>query len=238
MKKTDTEGCRSPAGRPRCSGKEAAILAAALTLLAEQGFTRMTLDGVARAAGVSKATIHLRFKTKTELAVAALGTLHPCSAPLVTGDVRTDLVAQLADFANTLTRTHGMALIGTCLAEEAHTPQLLRLFREHAVQPRRTAIRQLLDRARARGEVTPDTDPDALTSALIGAFYADHLAGRATVEDWAERTVSAVLAMMERLPQRQSQPSCRAGPGEGGCRASLQGSGITARLPGRDAWRA
>ncbi|WP_431968207.1 TetR/AcrR family transcriptional regulator C-terminal ligand-binding domain-containing protein [Actinacidiphila sp. bgisy160] len=193
MEKTETEGCRSPAGRPRCAGKESAILAAALTLLAEQGFTRMTLDAVARAAGVSKATIHLRFKTKAELAAAALKTLHPCSAPPETGDVRADIVALLADFSATLIRTGGVALIGTCLAEEAHTPELLALFREHAVQPRRAALRRLLDRARTQGELACDADPDTLASALLGVFYADHLAGRSTGRDWAERTVAPVL---------------------------------------------
>ncbi|MEN1888652.1 TetR/AcrR family transcriptional regulator [Streptomyces mirabilis] len=194
MEKTDPEGCRSTAGRPRCPGKEAAILDAALTLLTEQGFTRMTLDQVARAAGVSKATIHLRFKTKAELATAALRTLRPCSAPPQTGNIRADLVAWLADFADTLTRTHGMALIGTCLAEDAHTPELLELFREHAVQPRRTAVRRLLEQARSLGEVAADADPEVLTSALLGAFFADHLAALATTADWAERTVAAVLA--------------------------------------------
>ncbi|MFE0511350.1 TetR/AcrR family transcriptional regulator [Streptomyces sp. NPDC058964] len=195
MENTGVADCRNTAGRPRCPGKDAAILTSALTLLTQQGFTRMTLDAVARAAGVSKATIHLRFKTKTELAAAALKTLRPCSRPPETGDALADLVAQLADFAATLTRTHGMSLIGTCLAEEAHTPELLAHFREHAVQPRRTAVRRLLERARAQGALAPDADPDALTSALLGVFYADHLAGRATDEDWAERAAAAVLGV-------------------------------------------
>ncbi|MDF3301042.1 TetR/AcrR family transcriptional regulator [Streptomyces tropicalis] len=196
MERTGPGDCRGATGRPRCPGKEAAILAAALTLLSEQGFVRMTLDGVARAAGVSKATIHLRFRTKTELAAAALRTLRPCSVPPETGDVRADLAAQLADFADTLARTSGMVLVGTCLAEEAHTPELLELLREHAVEPRRAAVRRLLDRARAQGLLRPEADLDASASALLGAFYADHLAGRATDEGWADRTVSAVLGAL------------------------------------------
>ncbi|AVZ76717.1 TetR family transcriptional regulator [Streptomyces lunaelactis] len=195
MGKTHADRCHGAAGRPRCPAKEAVILDAALMLLSERGFTRMPLDGVARAAGVSKATIHLRFRTKTELAAAALKTLRPSSAPPETGDVRADLVAQLADFAATLTRTPGMALIGTCLAEEAHTPELLQLFRECAVQPRRDAMRRLLDRACVQGVLASGADPDAVTSALLGASYADHLAGRTTAEGWAERTVAGVLAL-------------------------------------------
>jgi len=192
MDKTE-KGCHGTAGRPRCPGKEAAILAAALTLLTQQGFTRMTLDNVARTAGVSKATIHLRWKTKTELAAAALATLRPCSAPTTTGEVHADVAAQLADFAATLTRTGGMALIGTCLAEENHTPELMELLREHAVLPRRAALRQTLDHARRQGALAVDADPDTLTSALLGAFYADYLAGRSGPSGWAERIVAALL---------------------------------------------
>ncbi|MGW6393023.1 TetR family transcriptional regulator [Streptomyces sp. NPDC055103] len=64
------ERCRGTAGRPRCPDKETAALAAALTLLAEQGFSRMPLDQVARAAGVGGAAIHLRYKAKTQPAAA------------------------------------------------------------------------------------------------------------------------------------------------------------------------
>jgi AcrR family transcriptional regulator len=192
MEKTEA-GCRGAPGRPRCPGKEAAILGAARTLLADRGFTRMTLDEVARVAGVSKATVHLRWRTKAELAAAALSTLRPAGTATPTGDPRADLVAQLADFADTMIRSGGMALVGTCLAEEGHTPELLDVFREYAVLPRRAAIRRTLDRARRRGTLAADTDPDALTSALLGAFHADYLAGRVGAAEWAERTVAAVI---------------------------------------------
>jgi hypothetical protein len=86
-----------------------------------------------------------------------------------------------------------MALFGTCLAEEAHTPQLLRLLREHAVLPRLAALRAVLDKARTRGCVPRDADLEALASALLGSCYADCLAGRATAPGRARRIVDAVL---------------------------------------------
>ncbi|MFF4652863.1 TetR/AcrR family transcriptional regulator [Streptomyces sp. NPDC001380] len=207
--------CRPGAGRPRCPRKDAAILDAALALLARRGFTRMTLDEVARTAGVSKATIHLRWRSKSALAAAALGTLRPrtappaaapdaAPAPLTAADLHADLCAQLADFAAALRRAGGTALVGTCLAEEQHTPELLGLLREHAVRPRLAALRATLDRARREG-VGAAADPDALASALLGAVCADHLAGRDAGEDWAGRTVAAVLG-----PPRPPDPP--AGP--------------------------
>jgi AcrR family transcriptional regulator len=63
-----------------------AILWAALRLLASHGYTRMTLDQVAVAAGVSKSTIHLRWKTKADLVTAALESMRMVDAPALSGD--------------------------------------------------------------------------------------------------------------------------------------------------------
>ncbi|WP_406301719.1 TetR/AcrR family transcriptional regulator [Streptomyces sp. NBC_00879] len=181
-------------GRPRSAEKDSAILQAALQLLASHGYTRMTLDQVAKAAGVSKSTIHLRWKTKADLLTAALEAARMAEAPPATGDTRTDLVAILRDFAATVERVRGMALIGTCLAEEAHTPELLALLRERTVLPRRALLRAVLEQARTRGEVRRDADLEAATSALLGPFYADYMAGRGGRMGWAEDAVDLVLA--------------------------------------------
>ncbi|WP_025355805.1 TetR/AcrR family transcriptional regulator [Kutzneria albida] len=193
---TSTSRSSGPAerkGRPRSVEKDQAILAAALDLLAKEGFTRMTLDGVAAAAGVSKATIHLRWRTKADLVTAALESMRLNTTVHQVGEVRADLVAHLEEFRLTLERVNGMPMIGTCLAEEAHTPELLDLLRERTVRPRRALFREVLAQARERGELAADVDLDAATSALIGSYYADRLAGRVTDARWTERVVDQVL---------------------------------------------
>ncbi|MEV8099042.1 TetR/AcrR family transcriptional regulator [Kitasatospora sp. NPDC085879] len=182
------------AGRPRSAEKDAAILRAALELLASQGFVRMTLDQVAAAAGVSKSTIHLRWKSKGNLVTAALESARMAEAPPATGDTRADLVAVLEDFAATVRQVRGMALIGTCLAEEAHTPELLAMLRERTVLPRRALLRGLLEQARDRREIRHDTDLEAAVSALLGPFYADYMAGRTDRTNWAVDAVELTLA--------------------------------------------
>jgi AcrR family transcriptional regulator len=182
------------AGRPRSADKEAAILRAALELLTSQGFVRMTLDQVATAAGVSKSTIHLRWRSKANLVTAALEAVRMTGAPPATGDTRADLVAVLEDFAATVQRVRGMALIGTCLAEETHTPELLTLLRERTVLPHRALLGELLERARDRGEIRTDADLEEAVSALLGPFYADYMAGRGGRPAWADGAVDLVLA--------------------------------------------
>ncbi|MEU1185147.1 TetR/AcrR family transcriptional regulator C-terminal ligand-binding domain-containing protein [Streptomyces sp. NPDC005820] len=181
-------------GRPRSAEKDAAILQAALELLASHGYTRMSLAQVAAAAQVSKSTIHLRWKTKADLVTAALGAARMVGAPATSGEVRGDLVAILEHFAETVARVRGMPLIGTCLAEEAHTPELLDLLRERTVLPRRELLRDVLERAQDRGEVRVDVDLEAVVSALLGTFYADYMAGRGGHQGWAENAVDLVLS--------------------------------------------
>jgi len=190
MGETDTRS----AGRPRSAEKDAAILRAALELLGSHGYTRMSLAQVAAAANVSKSTIHLRWKTKADLLTAALAALRMADAPPASGDTRADLTAILDDFAATVERVRGMALIGTCLAEEAHTPELLTLLRERTVLPRRALLRHVLEAAHDRGEIRPGADLDAAVSALLGPFYADYMAGRGGRPGWAEAAVDLVLA--------------------------------------------
>lgn len=183
-------------GRPRSADKQAAILRSALALLAAKGYTRMTLDQVAAAAGVSKSTIFLRWKTKADLVTAALASVRMTGARTATGQTRADLVAILEDFAATVERVQGMALIGTCLAEEAHTPELLALLRERTVLPRRALLHTVLEQARDRGEIRPDADLELAVSALLGPYYADYMARSAPRPGWAEQAVDLVLASL------------------------------------------
>lgn len=182
------------AGRPRSVEKESAILTATLSLLTSHGYTRMTLDMVAAEAGVSKSTVHLRWKTKADLVSAALARQRIDAVAPLTGDARTDLAVRLTDFATFLDKVRGMRLIGTCLAEEEHNPQLLALLRERTVQPRRALLREALEQD---DRLDPNIDPEMVVSALLGSYFADYYAGRHDYvgerRAWAQETVSLLL---------------------------------------------
>jgi hypothetical protein len=70
-----------------------------------------------------------------------------------------------------------MATLGTVLAEEHETPELLALFRERLVAPRRRELRAVLEAAAERGELRPGANLDVAVNALVGAFVARYLAG-------------------------------------------------------------
>lgn len=189
------EGARR-AGRPRSPALDKAIVDAAIHLLSTQGYARMSMDGVAARAGVSKATIYLRYAGKADLATAALAHLRETGRPEATGDLRADLLAQLRQARRNAERVTVMALVGTCLTEEHHTPELLRLFRERILQPRRAIYRRLLDDAAAEGRIAPRVDRDAVVDLISGAYQARYLAGDPFPEGWEEGVVDAAMAAL------------------------------------------
>ena len=66
-----TEEARRP-GRPRSARADAAIVAATLDLLFHQGFAGLSIEEVAKQAGISKATIYRRFPSKVDLVISSL----------------------------------------------------------------------------------------------------------------------------------------------------------------------
>jgi hypothetical protein len=114
----------------------------------------------------------------------------------VTGDTRSDLIAEMEHFRRAISRPYGMSLLGTALAEEHETPALLAAFREHLVVPRRRALRAILDAAQARGELREGADLALAVNMLIGAYYAQYLAGASFANDWSAGVVTAVLAWL------------------------------------------
>lgn len=196
---------RTP-GRRRNPEVERRILEAALRQLGSEGYSRMSLDNVAAEAGVSKPTIYRRWSSKADLATAALRALQISEPVVDTGSTAGDLIQILENFRRSLLRPNGMSLIGTVLAEERHTPELLARFRERIVAPRRQMLRAVLERARTRHELREEVDLDCVTSLLVGAYYGRYLANPKIPPRYAAQIVEAVWNGIHR-PGRYNGPS-------------------------------
>jgi len=178
--------------RPRNTEIEEKVLQIALRQLSQEGYSRMSVDSVAAESGASKPTIYRRWPNKADLATAAVRSLQ-LSEPLVdTGSTVGDLTAVLQNFRKNLLRPNGMALVGTVLAEEGHTPELLRLFRERLVVPRRAALTAVLERAKQRRELRRGVHVGAAVNMLVGAFYAHYLASPEIPESYPAEVVAIV----------------------------------------------
>jgi AcrR family transcriptional regulator len=161
---------RPGAPRPRVEGeRESEILDAALVLLAQVGYDRMTMDGIAAEAKAGKATLYRRWSTKASLVVdAILRTKEALQVPEVdTGSLREDLV-QMACSHGGLTDARSSQVMAGLITALHHDPDFAAEFRSRVLAPKIEATRAVFERARARGEITADLDLDLVSPALAG----------------------------------------------------------------------
>src|ERR671929_187050 len=86
----------SRGGRPRDPSRDGVIRAAILRLLADVGYGALTMDAVAAEAGVGKATIYRRWRTKQELVVDTVSEVNRAwTIAADTGSLEGDLRAHL-----------------------------------------------------------------------------------------------------------------------------------------------
>ena len=182
----------SPPGRPRSAEADRAILDATLALLPEVGYAGMSMEAVADGAGVGKTTIYRRYRDKADLVTAAIAAMRGLDEMPDSGDTRQDLVELLQRFVRGKERVQSMRLLGTLWAEEERNPELVRLFRERIIRPRRAMIIEVLRRGQERGEVREDLDPGLVTEMMVGAHFARQFNGLPFPRDWAQQVVDTV----------------------------------------------
>ena len=156
--------------RPRRRGAalESAILDAVLAELTEVGYARLSVERVAERAGASKASLYRRWPSKVELVMDAVYHVFPQSgSPPDTGSLRGDLIAMMTAVADQLAGPAGQALSGI-LSDALADPDQARRVRSYARGTSQEAVREIVRRAVARGEV----DPAAVTERRLEAGHA------------------------------------------------------------------
>ncbi|TCO40097.1 TetR family transcriptional regulator [Kribbella antiqua] len=171
-------GVRPRRGRPRDPDAEPRIRRYAVELLLERGFDGMTVDDVAEAAGVGKATIYRRWASKELLANDALAELFDIEIPDAdTGSIAEDLRHVYHDALVFVNSKRGQALIRLAVSEANRDERSAAIYR--AFLDRRVALtKKALDRARARGEpIRSSVDPVLMVQWLTGVFIVRALTG-------------------------------------------------------------
>lgn len=162
---SDAERTRHPGGRSLDSSRDLALREAALALLAEVGYDRLTMDAVAARAGAGKTTIYRRWRDKAELVVDALNSLKGTPEVPDTGSLRQDLHA-LAESVSSAEGRFGAQLTIGMVSALARDAGLRRVFEENFIAPRTAGFRTVFERARARGEMPAGHDLDLLAGLL------------------------------------------------------------------------
>jgi AcrR family transcriptional regulator len=183
-------------GRPRRLATEHAILKATREILAQAGVPGLTIEGVAARSGVAKTTIYRRWRSKEDLALAALLEVireEPPARHL--GSTRAAVSGYLGQLIkNVNSRLYGRILRGL-ISELAVDRQLAKGFREQVLARRIAAIRGLLARGIELGELRSDLDMKLAVDLLLGPiYYRGLISGEPLTSAFVERLVDAVMA--------------------------------------------
>jgi len=184
----------SRGGRPRDPSRDSVIRAAILRLLAEVGYGALTMDAVASEAGVGKATIYRRWRTKQDLVVDTISDLNRAEAtPPDTGSLEGDLRAMLHSLVASINGPTGAATL-SLLSTVPHHPALAEAFRSGPIAVWQQAFQVIFTRAAERGEAPPSLSGTAIgetTSALLVQRWL--LTGRPVDDAYADEVLDTVV---------------------------------------------
>ncbi|WDV51236.1 TetR/AcrR family transcriptional regulator [Streptomyces coeruleorubidus] len=158
-----------PRGRPRSEAVERAIIEGVMRLL-EDGvpLAELSIERVARTAGVGKATIYRRWSGKEELFVDVLRAAEPPGPPLPGTSMRDDLVALLEQARRRGLAKRSSAILTNVHAQMKSSPKIWAAYEASVLAPRRRLGLEILRRGQENGELRTDVDIELLSDMFIG----------------------------------------------------------------------
>jgi AcrR family transcriptional regulator len=182
---------------------------AAVALFARRGINATSMDAIADASGVSKATIYKHWPDKDALAMEVLSYVHGLDQePPVfdSGDLRRDLIERLryqpgADQSlKDNLWPHVMAYIAT-------NPAFGGAWRARVIEPARTGIIALIERGQKQNLLKKSLDSESAVAMLVGPFLYTHVfirrLGRTPPVELEVAVVDAFLGAFETARGRQ-----------------------------------
>jgi AcrR family transcriptional regulator len=162
--------------RPRSATSHRKVIAAALALVSERGVDGASMDAIAEASRVSKATIYKHWKDKDALLLEMMAEIAGVRArpAFNSGNTRADIVAVLAyqpkDNAELKDR-----LMPHLMAYSARNPSFGRAWRQTVMEPPRQELRHLLQLGIERGQLWPKLDLELSLALLLGPLVYWHV---------------------------------------------------------------
>jgi AcrR family transcriptional regulator len=149
-----------------------AIRAAVIEELASAGYARMSIEAVARRAGVGKTAVYRRWPSKLHIVIDVVSAIAVQGMPVPdTGTLRGDVRALLGMIARALRNPLAAQIIPDLLAEAARNPDIARTLEVALRDTQRDVITVVLRNAVQRGELPADTDAELALDLVTGPLY-------------------------------------------------------------------
>lgn len=184
-------------GRPRSEKARNAIFEATRELLREKGGGGLSIEAVARRAGVGKPTIYRWWPTLADLVLDVLLRQADAEIPVPSHE---SLQETLCEFLRQSVRViqEGCGLhLRFLMAQAQMDTEFRERFRENFVARRRDVLRSIFLKAADRGQIDPRYNPELLVDIVFGAMWYRLLVGHAAMdESFADELTQAVVGLM------------------------------------------
>jgi AcrR family transcriptional regulator len=158
--------------RRRGAARTDELLQVTLDLATEVGYAGLSIEAVARRAGVGKHTIYRRWPSKTALLLDALARAWSTDLDYHdTGDLRADLREQFLRSAPALSAPPIGPVYRAVIAEAQSDPALRATLHERFLVTVERATLDRITRAQQTGELVPDADLTFAAEVLCGSLY-------------------------------------------------------------------
>ncbi|MFC9910941.1 TetR/AcrR family transcriptional regulator [Streptomyces sp. NPDC059862] len=156
-------------GRPRSEAVERAIIEGTMKLL-EDGvpLAELSIERIARTAGVGKATIYRRWSGKEELFVDVIRTAEPDDPELPGTSLRDDLVVLLETLRRRGLASRSSAILHNVHAQMKSSPRIWAAYHNAVTAPRRRLGLDVLRRGQENGELRADVDVEVMHDIIVG----------------------------------------------------------------------
>jgi len=158
-------------GRPRDPQTEARILQAAIDLLLDGGYAALSIEAIARRAGVGKTTIYRRWRSKAELVYEATFTQVDERCMPDSGDLMADLETLILALVDEFGSPRAIAATPGILADFGSDPAFRDTLRDQFLAPIAEGLEARLKQAELRGQLPPGATGRLIIHALGGTVF-------------------------------------------------------------------
>ncbi|OUM01684.1 TetR family transcriptional regulator [Variovorax sp. JS1663] len=158
-------------GRVRSDASRMAILDATLKLLEKTPVQQISIESIAREAGVGKATIYRWWNSKAAVVIEAFLHTHLSHTPMPkVASPREALTRHVHLLVEEYSGWSGR-IVSQIMAEGQSDPDVLREFRERFWYGRRAVVREVVEEARRLGEIRNDLETELQMDILYAPIY-------------------------------------------------------------------
>ncbi len=190
---------RAPAGAAVLRGDiTVAIRNAVMQELADVGYGRLSIEAVARRAGVGKTAIYRRWSNKLEMVLEIVSDVAGRSVPLPdTGSFAGDLQLLMLIVSKALQHRIASQIIPDLMAEASRNPQIAETLQKALRTHQQAVGDKLIGQAIARGELPEGTDPEVAVDLILGPLYWRLAVARTPLgDDYLEKLITAVAGAL------------------------------------------